>query len=28
LQPSTTEGAEQGGRFDIVLGRTYLSRRP
>jgi protocatechuate 3,4-dioxygenase, beta subunit len=28
LQPSATQGAEQAGRFDIVLGRTYLSRRP
>jgi protocatechuate 3,4-dioxygenase beta subunit len=28
LQPSATEGADQSGRFDIVLGRTYLSRRP
>jgi protocatechuate 3,4-dioxygenase beta subunit len=28
LQPSAAQGAEQAGRFDIVLGQTYLSRRP
>jgi protocatechuate 3,4-dioxygenase beta subunit len=28
LQPSTGEGAEQAGRFDIVLGKTLLSRQP
>jgi protocatechuate 3,4-dioxygenase beta subunit len=28
MQPATAEGAEQAGRFDIVLGKTLLSRRP
>jgi protocatechuate 3,4-dioxygenase beta subunit len=28
MQPSASEGAEQAGRFDIVLGRTLLSRQP
>jgi hypothetical protein len=28
MQPSPSEGAEQAGRFDIVLGRTLLSRQP
>jgi protocatechuate 3,4-dioxygenase, beta subunit len=28
LQPSSEQGAEQVGRFDIVLGRTLLSREP
>jgi protocatechuate 3,4-dioxygenase, beta subunit len=28
LQPSSQAGAEQSGRFDIVLGQTLLSRRP
>jgi protocatechuate 3,4-dioxygenase beta subunit len=28
MQPSTAEGAEQAGRFDIVLGKTLLSRLP
>jgi protocatechuate 3,4-dioxygenase beta subunit len=28
LQPSAVEGAQQAGRFDIVLGQTLLSRRP
>lgn len=28
LEPAGVAGAEQSGRFDIVLGRTLLSRRP
>jgi protocatechuate 3,4-dioxygenase beta subunit len=28
LQPASAPGAQQAGRFDIVLGRTLLSRQP
>ena len=28
LQPSAQPGAQQSGRFDIVLGQTLVSRRP